>query len=107
MVRDELQDFDPANPTVILFTSPGGNTLTPAERGDCVDEEWTGPDDYQVVGAVFLVPATDEHPEGFAGPFDNWHAHFNVCHSRSNFRGRVTAERCAAQGGVFLEEDPR
>jgi plastocyanin len=101
--------FDPATPSVLLFAKEGGERYTRDEIGECVGDRWTGDDDYQMVGAVFLSPPSDEHPEGFAGPFDNWHLHFNTCvgaNHENHFSQQGSQVACEADGGTFNKEPP-
>lgn len=114
--------FDPARPQMVLYAKDGGEQLTREELGDCVDGEWTGGPGYESVGAVFTLLLSEEHPDGFAGPIDNWHIHFNTC-AGSRTEGGVTSdadvaaesdgtrgafdrEDCEATGGVFTEVIP-
>jgi len=110
--------FDPSRPQMVLFAKDGGLGLGSGEIGDCVGGEWTGEDGYVPVGAVFDLDLTADHPDGFAGPIDNWHIHYNTCISRSEEGGQLgvdneelvgegarsatTSAACAAQGGTFL-----
>ena len=99
--RDE---FDPANPSVLLFAKDGGEHYTRDQLGECVGKRWTGDEDFQIVGAVFLAPPGDDHPEGFAGSFDNWHLHFNSClgaRHENEFTQQGSREACEADGGTF------
>jgi hypothetical protein len=63
-----------------------------------------------LVGAMYTALGGDAPPEGFAGPNDRWHRHFNVC---VRFGGGqlevpfpadrdVTSEQCAAVAGTFM-----
>jgi plastocyanin len=102
-------EFDPANPDTLLFAMEGGELLTRDARGQCEGDRWVGPEGYRIVGAVFKLPPTPEHPGGFAGPFDNWHAHFNACgdpqhQNDGSLQGSKT--RCLADGGTFVDEAP-
>jgi plastocyanin len=102
-----MEPFDPSRPNTLLFAKKGGELLTRDEQGRCEGDRWVGPDDYQIVGAVFKLPATPEHPEGFAGPFDNWHVHFNACANplhQNDGRLQGSRTRCEADGGTFVEE---
>ncbi|NNE73952.1 MAG: hypothetical protein HKN26_09825 [Acidimicrobiales bacterium] len=109
--------FDPAKPQMVLYARDGGELLTQAEQGDCVGGEWTGDPGYESVGAVFTTPMTEEHPDAFAGPIDNWHIHYNTCAGSPEEGGEdaVVAnedatlgsrERCEASGGAFMEIIP-
>lgn len=107
MWRGGPGELDPTNPPTLLFAKQGGWSLNRDERGICDGDRWIGPDDYQIVGAVFKVPPSDEHPEGFAGPFDNWHVHYNLCGGALREVGngqQGSRKRCEADGGVFQEE---
>jgi hypothetical protein len=75
----EFREFDLADPHMILYAKEGGERYSLDEIGRCVGGQWKGDKDFQLVGAAFLIPLSDEHPTGFAGPFDNWHIHFGVC----------------------------
>ncbi len=103
----EKTEFDPANPDTLLFAKKGGELLTRDEQGHCDGDRWVGPDGFQIVGAVFKLPPTPEHPEGFAGPFDNWHVHYNACGNplhQNDGSLQGSKVRCEADGGVFVDE---
>lgn len=113
----ESRTFDPSRPQMVLFASEDGLGLGAGEIGACRNGEWTGEDGYVPVGAVFNVSLTPDHPDGFAGPIDNWHIHYNTCISRAEEAGQLgvdndavgeggraatTASVCREQGGQFL-----
>lgn len=101
--------LDPSRPDVVMFARPGGETAPLSEQGTCEDGAWTGdPTGYAVVGSAFYLPLTGDHPEGFAGPIDNWHIHFNSCGgSESLGTAPVSPAVCEADGGMFFEVDPQ
>ncbi len=116
-------EFDPGRPQMVLYAKDGGEQLTRADQGDCIDGEWTGETGYESVGAVFTLLLTDEHPEGFAGPTDNWHIHLNTCagasteggsksvedlieEAESGNRGTFSRKACEAANGAFQEIIP-
>ena len=111
MIREFVGRFDPDRPQMVLFAKDGGVSLGSAQVGNCVGGEWTGDDGYRPVGAVFNVNPSVDHPEGFAGPIDNWHIHYNTCTNRSadgqaaavvdGSLAATSAARCAEQGGDF------
>ncbi len=94
-------------PAIVLMAIEGGETLPRSEVGDCVDGRWTGDPDYQVVGAAYLVPPSEEHPEGFAGDIDNWHIHHDTC-AGAEREDRAIADpaACEEEGGQFMEVMP-
>ena len=114
--------FDPSRPQMVLYAKDGGERLTREELGSCVDGEWTGDPGYESVGAVFTLLLTEDHPDAFAGPIDNWHIHFNTCAGSRNeggadsaedtaveadgTRGAFSREQCEADGGAFQEVIP-
>jgi plastocyanin len=118
IVNRTAAEFDPSKPQMVLFAKDGGLGLGSREIGSCVNGAWTGEAGYVPVGAVFDLRLTNDHPEGFAGPIDNWHIHYNTCISRSEEAGQLgvdnedlvgeggrsatTGAACAAQGGTFL-----
>ena len=95
-------------PEIILLASDGGEGLRQSEIGDCVDGKWTGDPSAQVVGAAYMLPMTDDHPEAFAGPIDNWHIHHNTCAGADQEIRSIVFERelCEAEGGRILEVIP-
>ncbi|MGI9604161.1 MAG: cupredoxin domain-containing protein [Acidimicrobiales bacterium] len=103
MLQGQLtSEFDPDNPKMVLFARED-STFSGSDIGDCVDGAWTGEDDYTAVGAVFNVPLTDEHPEGFAGDIDNWHIHYNTCLAPTSGSDSVGTEQdCKDAGGAFV-----
>ncbi len=115
-------EFDPSRPQMVLYAKDGGEKLTRDELGACIDGEWTGEPGYESVGAVFTLLLSEEHPEGFAGPIDNWHIHFNTCAGSAKeggaksiediaaesdgTRGAFSRDQCEADGGAFQEIIP-
>lgn len=95
-------------PGIILLGMEGGEELPQSEVGQCENGVWTGDPAMQVVGAAYLLPLTDDHPEGFAGEIDNWHIHYNTCagSERENEAVAFDRELCEADGGQFLEVIP-
>jgi hypothetical protein len=63
-----------------------------------------------VVGAMYTSLGGDAPPEGFAGPNDHWHRHFNVCVRYGGGQIEVpfpadrdvTSEQCDTVGGTFM-----
>jgi plastocyanin len=54
-----------------------------------------------------MVPMSSEHPEGFTGPIDNWHVHYNTCAGADEESGALAdPANCAAEGGQFMEVMP-
>lgn len=75
--------------------------------------EWMGEDYWQLMGVAFILPRRDggdRHPDGFAGPLDNWHIHYNTCkHSdtTSSFSysySVLASEACRQSGGFPVPE---
>ena len=71
--------------------------------------------------AVFTLPMTEEHPDAFAGPIDNWHIHLNTCAGNPEEGGveegdevfdtesaqaTFSREQCEQQGGRFMDIIP-
>jgi plastocyanin len=124
MIDNGAQGFDPDRPQMVLFAKDGGFGLGSGEIGNCSGGEWTGEDGYEPVGAVFNIGLTADHPEGFAGPIDNWHIHYNTCIGRSQeqesslvndpevtgaaegSRSSTSREACQGRGGTFLPVIP-
>ena len=78
--------FNPAEPEFLLYIRDEG-------------EEW------ELVGTGFLLPtalAGEDHPEGFAGPLDNWHVHYSLCLAGHVNSGSATPEECQEQGGRWF-----
>jgi plastocyanin len=115
--RGTTAEFDPARPQMILYAKEGGELIKQRDQGNCVDGEWTGETGYTSVGAVFTLPMTEQHPDAFAGPIDNWHIHLNTCagspeeggQEPGTESGSVTLgsrQRCEASGGFFMDVIP-
>lgn len=101
-VKDNALDL--VKPEILLFAAEGGERLTQQEIGDCVDGRWTGDLQMQIVGASFMLPGKDagnEHPDGFAGPLDNWHVHKDVCLNLLT-AASFTKEECERRGGTYM-----
>lgn len=74
--------FNPAEPEMLLYTRR-------------FDGQW------RLMGTAFVVLREhigDDHPEGFAGPLDNWHVHYNVC-GKDRIRTVLEPEACQQWGG--------
>ena len=65
-------------------------------------------------GTAFILPRAngvssaikavgDEHPEGFAGPLDNWHVHYQLCTFPDGRFQTLDEEACENDGGIFVE----
>lgn len=58
------------------------------------------------MGTASIIPTTPDdrdHPEGFAGPLDNWHIHYNDCVVLHEVRGFAsTHDECEAAGGDWF-----
>ncbi|MEZ5169240.1 MAG: plastocyanin/azurin family copper-binding protein [Acidimicrobiia bacterium] len=97
-------EFDPSRPEVLLFATPGGaEPPDTSDYGQCVAGRWTG-SEVELVGASLILPLStqgDDHPEGFAGPLDNWHIHYNLCTGPRVTGGTLARETCNEQGGTF------
>jgi hypothetical protein len=63
-----------------------------------------------IVGAMYTSLGSDAPIEGFSGPNDHWHRHFNVCvvYGADGIKvpfpadRDVTSEQCSAVGGSFM-----
>jgi hypothetical protein len=76
--------FDPSRPEMLLFGRDGNGG-------------------WKLVGASFILPtvlAGYDHPEGFVGPLDNWHVHYNQCNTEKGTFS-ATREECEANGGEW------
>ena len=78
--------FNPAEPEFLLYIQDEA-------------QEW------ELVGTGFLLPTTlagEDHPDGFAGPLDNWHVHYSLCLDGHTNSGSTTQEECRKQGGRWF-----
>ena len=85
-VRSLDGTFDPSRPEILLYVRN--------EKG-----EWS------LAGASFVLLKEQfgsEHPEGFAGPLDNWHMHYSLCTGPGVISRSSTREECSVQGGVWV-----
>ena len=83
--------FNPAEPEFLLYTR---------------DEA----DEWELVGTGFLLPTPlsgEDHPEGFAGPLDNWHIHYSLCLGGRDSSRSATPQECKEQGGTWMEYPTR
>ncbi len=61
--------------------------------------------DWHLRGTSFILPwpiVGDQHPEGFAGPLDNWHVHYDLCISPELNSRTAQAQDCEEGGGEFV-----
>lgn len=73
--------FDPANPEILLFVAADDAAPPFGALGRCKDGKWKGVE-VEIAGAAFYMPfqaVGNDHFEGFSGPLDNWHVHYNLC----------------------------
>ena len=70
--------------------------------------------EWRLSGAAFVLLRTNElssetkvvgdnHPEGFAGPLDNWHVHYQLCTLPSGQFQTLSEEACEDAGGSFVQ----
>lgn len=92
---------DPARPDILLYARVGGEAPG-GPLGQCRDGRWDG-DPVEMVGTSYLLPqglVGDDHPEGFAGPLDNWHVHQNLCRGLGA-DSIVPRDVCQERGGRY------
>ena len=73
--------FDPGVPEILLYVSADDAAPPFGALGRCKDGTWKG-GAVEIAGAAFYMPFAfvgDDHFEGFSGPLDNWHIHYNLC----------------------------
>ena len=73
--------FDPSAPKILLFVAADDSAPPFGALGRCKDGAWKGVD-VEIAGAAFYMPFAavgNDHFEGFSGPLDNWHIHYNLC----------------------------
>ena len=73
--------FDPSAPEILLFVAADNSAPPFGALGRCKDGVWKGVD-VEIAGAAFYMPFAavgNDHFEGFSGPLDNWHIHYNLC----------------------------
>jgi hypothetical protein len=61
--------------------------------------------EWELVGTSFVLPyqlVGDDHPDGFAGPLDNWHMHYSLCSGTAINSRAASAVDCARDGGTFV-----
>ena len=67
---------------------------------------------WRLVGTAFVLPREvdpgssvkaigDDHPEGFEGPLDNWHVHYQLCTLPTGGFRTLGQEACEDRGGDF------
>ncbi len=92
---------DPAFPDILLYARPDGADPGGA-LGQCRNGVWEG-GPVEIVGTSFLLSQSlvgDAHPDGFAGPLDNWHVHHNLCRGLGT-DSIVPREACEQSGGSY------
>ncbi len=95
--------FAPGEPEIIMFARVG-NAAPEGPLGRCVGDTWEGVD-VEPVGVAYFQPigfVGDDHFEGFTGPLDNWHVHYNLCRLDGQ-DVTVPADVCNAQNGTVGE----
>lgn len=97
--------FDIARPEMLLFAAEDGVGLSRAELGSCDGDRWEGLEMLEVVGAAYFIGLSEDHPDGFTGPLDQWHVHYNSC-ANGNIDSTASERLCAANGGTFFEFQP-
>ena len=73
--------FSPSAPEILLFVAADDSAPPFGALGRCKDGAWKGVD-VEIAGAAFYMPFAavgNDHFEGFSGPLDNWHIHYNLC----------------------------
>ena len=73
--------FSPSAPEILLYVAADDETPPFGALGRCKKGVWRGVD-VEIAGAAFYMPFAavgDDHFEGFSGPLDNWHVHYNLC----------------------------
>ncbi len=99
-------DFDPANPEMLLYASEDALGAGRTQLGVCgADGGWTGMDGLEVVGSAFFIGISDDHPDAFDGPYDQWHVHYNSC-AGGEFDSAASEDLCGRNGGVFFDVQP-
>lgn len=90
----------------------GGGTFDPASPATWL---YDGMSDTSKVVGLMWIDGSEAAPDGFAGPNDHWHRHFNTC-IRSGTNGvagievpfaadrDVTQEMCDGVNGTFMEK---
>ncbi len=73
--------FNPAAPEILLYVAADDAAPPFGALGRCKDGNWRGVE-VEIAGAAFYMPfqaVGNDHFEGFSGPLDNWHVHYNLC----------------------------
>ena len=101
-------EFDPDEPDIILYAAPDdAEPVSGAEKGQCRAGRWDGVP-LELVGFSYALPMSTvgaDHPDGFTGPLDNWHVHYNLCTGpRFAEGGTLPPSDCAAADGNFKSE---
>lgn len=93
--------FVPAEPEIIMYARTDG-AAPEGQLGRCRDGVWEGePLEAVAVAYILFTNVTDgAHPEAFAGDFDNWHVHYNLCRG-AGVDSIASREECEAQGGHY------
>lgn len=95
--------FDVGAPEIILY---GSADPTIANTGQCESGSWSG-GDVVLTGLSYILPTQligDKHPQGFTGPIDNWHVHYELCSGPETAGRTATRGDCADSHGVFLDK---
>ena len=69
---------------------------------------------WRLSGTAFILPRAlehstatktvgDDHPQGFAGPLDNWHVHYLLCTFPNGGFETLSQEGCEDRGGLFVQ----
>ena len=85
--------LDPSEPEILLYAPGGAGGFRLVGTAFMLPREPSGPS-----GAV---PAGDVHPDGFAGPLDNWHVHYHLCTLPAGAFRTLGRQECEAKDGVY------
>lgn len=96
-------EFVPSEPEIIMYARPDG-VAPDGQLGQCRGGVWEG-EELEAVAAAFILFTSEtggDHPDAFAGDFDNWHVHYNLCRG-AGVDSIAPEDVCRAAGGTYYQ----
>ncbi len=96
-------EFVAGEPEIIMYVRADGSAPE-GPIGQCRNGVWDG-EELEAVAAAYILFTNEtggSHPEAFAGDFDNWHVHYNLCRG-PGVDSISPRDVCRAAGGTYYK----